>query len=439
VRLAARVAGEDWTVEVEDQGPGIPAEDLPRVFERFFRARPAGGQEIEGNGLGLAIARGIVELHGGRIQAESLQPHGTRFAFWLPLRQMATAKARRIARQLWARDDVRELFEATVEMVAATMDAGIVSLMLVDPDHGDLVIAASYGLEGHHLVGRRTTVRSGVAGAVAAWGRPLLVDNIETDRRFRRLNHPQYRTKSLLCVPIAIEREVLGVVNVNNKHSGDAFDASDLAVLGALAERIGSAVERAIAHPESDRLVQDALHTVRSVTALRRDCLLGGHDLVRRCRATARALGMSAADVDLVGYVASIHDLGMTRLQSQVARSHPLADDARRELASHPEASVEILRPLEYLGSVRDIILSHHERWDGTGYPRQLRGEDIPLGARILAVADAWESMTRGRPWRAALTPEAAADEIRRAAGAQFDPSVVEAFLGAWSLEGGGR
>ena len=79
----------------------------------------------------------------------------------------------------------------------------------------------------------------------------MLVSNIETDRRFRRLNHPQYSTKSLLCVPLRIEGEVLGVVNVNNKASREAFDDSDLAVLVALVERVGSAVERAYAYPDS--------------------------------------------------------------------------------------------------------------------------------------------------------------------------------------------
>lgn len=427
IRVQAGLKGEEWTGAVEDEGPGIPEDEMPRVFERFYRGRQPNDQHSEGSGLGLAIARGIVELHGGRIWVEPMPRGGSRFCIAIPLRQMASLQARRIARQIVGRADLRELFGETVEMVAAAMDAEIVSLMLVDPDAGDLFIAAARGLDGQNLTARRTTVRSGVAGSVAAWGRPVLVDNIETDRRFRRLNHPQYSTKSLLSVPLRVEGEVLGVVNVNNKVSCVAFDENDLAVLVALVERVGSAVERAYAYPDSGRAVAEALEAVRSVTRLRRECLLGSHALVRRARATARELDLSLSDIDVIGYVAAIHDLGMTRLQLELGRG-PLEDDQRHALMQHPEVSVEIIRPLEYLGSVRDLILTHHERWDGTGYPRGLIGEEIPLGGRILAVADAYESMTTGRPYRPATDRVDSLAELRREAGRQFDPRVVEAF-----------
>lgn len=428
VRIAASARGDEWTCTVEDDGPGIPREDLPHVFERFFRARSAGDKENELNGLGLAISRGIAELHGGRIWVQAIEPRGTRFAFAFPLRQLASPRSRRISRQVWGRADLRELLNETVSMIAAAMDAEIVSFMLVDPDHGDLFIAASRGLEGQNLLGRRTTLRSGVAGSVAAWGRPLLVSNIETDRRFSRLNHPQYRTKSLLCVPLRVEGEVLGVLNVNNKNSGEAFNEDDLAVLTALVERVGSAVERACAHPESERVVREAVDAVRSITRLRRDSLLGGGRQVHLARATARELRLADPDVDLIGYVASVHDLGMSRLERQLSKPAALDDAEREAVATHPEISVEIIRPLEYLGTVRDIMLAHHERWDGRGYPRGLKGDEIHVGARILAVVDAYDSMIRGRPYRSPRRPSEAMDELLRGSGKQFDPAVVEAF-----------
>jgi HD-GYP domain-containing protein (c-di-GMP phosphodiesterase class II) len=436
VLVRARAARDEWQCEIEDEGPGIPAEDVPRVFERFFRARQPGEQQVEGTGLGLAIARGIVELHGGRIWVETLTRGGTRFGFALPLRQMASPTARRIARLIVPRKDLRQLFDQTVEMVAAAMDAEIVSLMLVDPERGDLFIVASRGLDGQNLAERRITLRSGVAGSVAAWGRPVLVNNIETDRRFRRLNHPQYSTKSLLSVPLRVETEVLGVLNVNNKASREPFDDNDLSVLVALVERVGSAVERAYAYPDSGEVVAEALEAVRSITRLQRDRLLGSRDLVRLARETARELGVSPTDIDVIGYVAAIHDVGMTRMGEATRRPGPLQDDERQVLMQHPEVSVEILRPLEYLGTVRDLILSHHERWDGSGYPRGLLGEEIPLGGRILAAVDAYESMRGGRPYRPSRTRDEAVAEMRAEAGRQFDPEVVEALVRALDRAG---
>jgi HD-GYP domain-containing protein (c-di-GMP phosphodiesterase class II) len=94
----------------------------------------------------------------------------------------------------------------------------------------------------------------------------------------------------------------------------------------------------------------------------------------------------------------------------------------------HVEIGADLLRPLDAAGTVREIVLSHHEWWDGTGYPRALRGEEIPIGARVLAVVDAWESMTAGRPHRPARKESDARLELERLAGRQFDPRVVEAF-----------
>jgi HD-GYP domain-containing protein (c-di-GMP phosphodiesterase class II) len=140
--------------------------------------------------------------------------------------------------------------------------------------------------------------------------------------------------------------------------------------------------------------------------------------------------------VDVIGYVASIHDLGMVRLEAETGHSGQLDDAQRHALAAHPGVSVEILRPLEYMGVVREYILGHHERWDGTGYPRGLVGDAIPLGSRFLAVVDAWESMTTPRPFRSSREPADAAAELRREAGRQFDAEVVEAFLAVLEREG---
>lgn len=437
--LAGRL--EEFTCTVEDQGPPLPDEDLANVFDHFHRSRrlgppgsPAHARGIAATRLGLAITRGIVELHAGRLWVEQRPATvggvvpGPRFCFTAPVRQTASARARRVARLALGRSDLQPLFDAIVEMVSATLDTAIVSLVLVDPDRGDLFVAASTG-HADPVRGRRTALRTGVAGSVAAWGHPILVQDIETDRRFRRLNHPQYKTKSLLSVPLRVEGEVIGVINANNKSTGEVFDEDDLGVLIMLTERVGSAIERACAYPDNERVVEDALETVRAMTQLKRTLALGGRRYVKRSRSLARALGLSPAEIDVIGYVASIHDLGMVRLEAETRHERALDAEQRDALQSHPETSVEMLRPLEYLGQVREIILAHHERWDGTGYPHGLGGDLIPVGARILAVVDAWESMTASRPWRTALGFSEAVSELRREAGKQFDPEVVESFI----------
>jgi HD-GYP domain-containing protein (c-di-GMP phosphodiesterase class II)/signal transduction histidine kinase len=441
VRLTLSGDEEQWMCVVQDDGPPLPDADLASVFDHFHRVRrtappgtPAAARGPAATRLGLAITRSLVELHAGRLWAE--QPPaivggpvpGPRFCFRAPARQTASPRARRVARQALGRLDLQPLFDAIVEMVGATLESTAVSLVLVDPDRGDLFVAASTGHDGASR-GRRTTLRSGVAGAVAAWGHPLLVEDIETDRRFRRLNHPQYNTKSLLSVPLRVEGEVIGVVNASNKLSGEAFDEDDLALLVMLTERVASAIERACAYPDSERVVDDALDAVRAMTQLKREFALGGRRTVKRARSLARKLDLTPAEVDVIGYVASIHDLGMVRFGPETVHPNHLDEDQRRAVRAHPEVSVEILRPLEYLGQVREIVLAHHERWDGTGYPQGLQGSRIPVGARILAVVDAWDSMTSSRPWRKAVPRDEAVAELRRESGQQFDGEVVEAFV----------
>jgi HD-GYP domain-containing protein (c-di-GMP phosphodiesterase class II) len=114
--------------------------------------------------------------------------------------------------------------------------------------------------------------------------------------------------------------------------------------------------------------------------------------------------------------------------QDSLRRSSALSAEERDQMERHPELGAELLRPLEAVSAVREIVLAHHEWWDGTGYPRRLTGTDIPVGARVLAVVDAFESMTLGRAHRASVSAEEALYEIVRLKGRQFDPEVVEAF-----------
>ena len=162
-----------------------------------------------------------------------------------------------------------------------------------------------------------------------------------------------------------------------------------------------------------------------------RDAGTGDHSRVvgRYAELLARELGLSPARVERVRLAGVLHDIGKIGLSDAVLRKPgPLDEDEWREVRRHPEVGARILGASEY-NDIREWVLAHHERWDGDGYPRRLRGDQIPLEARILAVADAFEAMTSDRTYRAAVGRDAAIDELRRGAGSQFDPEVVRAFL----------
>jgi len=166
-------------------------------------------------------------------------------------------------------------------------------------------------------------------------------------------------------------------------------------------------------------------------------------DRVRLARATARLLGLGESEAGVISFAASVHDVGMGQLGETVVEGvGSLSREERADLERHPEIGANVLEPLDTVGVVRDIVLSHHEWWDGTGYPRGLQGADIPVGARILAVVDAYESMTVGRSHRPPVPPEEARRELNRLKGRQFDPDVVDAFkrvLDGYGNDNGGK
>jgi putative nucleotidyltransferase with HDIG domain len=176
---------------------------------------------------------------------------------------------------------------------------------------------------------------------------------------------------------------------------------------------------------------------VSTITSLARtieakDPYTGGHtERVRDfAMLLARDMGLSQEDLHAVEVGAIIHDIGKIGIPDDIlSKPGRLTDDEFDEMRRHPEISSYIVSELEVPEIVKQMVRSHHERWDGRGYPDGLAGEAIPLAARILAVADTVDAMTSDRSYRAALPIEVAVEEVRKLAGAQFCPAVAETFL----------
>jgi diguanylate cyclase (GGDEF)-like protein/putative nucleotidyltransferase with HDIG domain len=203
------------------------------------------------------------------------------------------------------------------------------------------------------------------------------------------------------------------------KNRARAYEAESL--LRANLEQLAGSPDRAARY-------RAAASLAKAVDA--RDAYTGSHservaDLAGRI---ARRLGAADPEVELTRLAGSLHDLGKLAIPEEILRKpDALSDTERLVLERHPQIG---FRMLESLGvePVAEWVLHHHERWDGRGYPQGLRGEQIPLGARIIFVADAFDAMTSERVYREPLTPRAALEELRRCSGTQFDPAVVEAF-----------
>ena len=432
-RMRIRVFGEGRLarIRVEDTGIGIPREELDKIFDKFYQIDGGLAGKHPGVGLGLSIARSIVEWHGGEIHAESEPGKGSAFTITIPA---TPGDAGVITHAAWdsGRSASEHITRLTVEMIAEVMHARIASLMLVDEEREELYIKAARGLREEVVSGTRLKMGDSIAGWVAKHGIPLLITDVEEDPRFTRRNGHQYETKSLLSVPIKADGRVVGVININNKISCTPFTEDDQALLTSLADRAARAWEHAEAVDLSTDRADEAARALAAIidNSRRARLKLTAGSMATRAVAIGRRLGLSEEDLRALAYVASIHDIGMAQIPAPVLHEPGQLDaETWAQVEQHPARTVEIVSPIEFESRAAELILAHHERLDGRGYPRGLKGEQIPIGARIIAVLDAYESMTLGRPYRQAMTHHEAVAELRRCTGSQFDPKVVEAFV----------
>ena len=403
----------ELTLCVEDTGIGIPAQALDRVFERFDQVDTSPGRARGGVGLGLAICRSIVDSHGGRVHAESEPGQGSRFTAVLPRRTVPRVFVRpRPA----VRPALEEVLRMSVEMVADVMSARVVSILAIEPE-GDLVVEAASGLDDGVVREVRVSAGSGVAGWVAEHRHPVCVSRLHDHGEVAGSGRSHYQSGTFLSVPLEGEDGPLGVLNVTDPSHGGSFHAEECHLLLQLAERVGAAwqsARRADASPDGS-----GQRPLADVTLELRDALEqvgdgnGSAERISTARSLARTLGLTESEIGAISYAASL--------------------DAPTGDGQGPP------RALESMSMSREVALSQHEWWDGTGYPRGLKAADIPVGGRILAVVDAFERMTVGRPHRPARTREAALDQIRRLRGRQFDPAVVDAFERLLPLLDGSR
>ena len=315
--------------------------------------------------------------------------------------------------------------------IKSTMRAEIVSILLLDEETERLVIKASCGLD--EEVAKNTSLKIGekISGWVAQHAQPALVNDIESDPRFAKRSHEKYYTRSLVSVPLMLKGKVIGVVNVNNKETKRAFTFYDLEMLMGICGEASVIVENARLYTA---LRQSYLRTIQSLAEAldAKDRYTRGH-VSRVCDYAikiATELNLSQSEIENISTAAMLHDIGKIGIKETILlKPGKLTDSEYNEIKKHPETSVKIIKPIGLSEEILSIIRHHHEWYNGKGYPKGLIDEKIPIGARILSVADAFDAMVSERPYRKAFTKEGAMEELRKCNSSQFDPEIVETFL----------
>jgi putative nucleotidyltransferase with HDIG domain len=324
---------------------------------------------------------------------------------------------------------------------------------------GEFLTMAARGMDQVNLEGEDFAVSLTIVRRVAESGISVLTTNAQEDPRFEmQLSVVEHNLRSIICVPLKLKDEIIGVIFVDSRMRSGLFGKNDLELLSAFANQAAVAIDNA-------RLIEDLEQANRELRVAFEDLEQANRELTVAYDETVRgwALALELRDQETEGHTQRVTDLtlrlakklGVPEDELEHIRRGALLHDIgkmaipdvvllkpggfnlteRKFMELHPEIAKDMLEKIEFLHPAIDIPYYHHEKWDGSGYPKNLRGENIPFAARIFAVADVWDALTSDRPYRKPLMPEEVRRIIRENSGSHFDPKVVEAFLELDDLE----
>ncbi len=328
-------------------------------------------------------------------------------------------------------DNMRDICSLIVEYATDMLDTKMGSLMLINKNTNMLEIVAARGLSPKVMQTTNVHVGEGIAGMVAREGKTIYCEDIENDVRFMRNSKIRYSTKSFVAVPLKIKNKIIGVLNVNSKRKDKLFSRRDIKLLDILADQAAVAIENIQLYRDLKNMYVGTIKTLAKAIDAKDPFTKGHSEMVMHYSvAIANELNLSEKLVRNIEFAALIHDIGKIGIKDSVLGKPSRLSESEYELIKkHPIIGEQIIAPVEFLTNVAPLVLYHHEHYDGNGYLEGLKGEEIPIGARILNAADSYEAMISDRPYSKSMTKNEAIEELKDKSGRQFDPKVVEAFL----------
>lgn len=326
-------------------------------------------------------------------------------------------------------DQVLDLIIAkAVEMLEC--EAG--SILLCTKDKECLQFSASTSANSKTLTEILIPLSDSLAGTIFTKNTPLVVSDVSHDLRHNASVAAQinFQTRSLLGVPMRIQDRVIGVLEALNKKQG-GFTEEDVKILTAIASQAAVAIENAQLVKALQESYESTLEGWAAALDLR-DKETEGHSqrVTTLTLRLAEQMGLSKEFLTSVRQGALLHDIGKMAVPDHILhKKGPLTEQEQGIMRQHPVNAYNMLYPIAYLRPALDIPFCHHERWDGTGYPRGLKGDEIPLAARIFTVIDIWDALRSDRPYRKAWSEKETLAYIQEQAGKSLDPDVVRHFV----------
>ncbi len=336
-----------------------------------------------------------------------------------------------LAARLAATNDVEEMARMVVEELCGGFGFYLAAIQRLDEDRVLRLVAGSGPLADvmTEFLITEQSVSEGVNGRVARSGATALVSDTRADHDYI-VRDPSTDPRSELSVAIVADGTVWGVVNIEEVEPGVLRDV-DAVLVEALAASFGSAIHRARLVAELEAAFTTTLAALASTVEAKDEYTAShGDDVAMLAERVAAGLSLSSAEVRDVRHAALLHDLGKVAVPSEILlKAGPLTDEEWAVMRSHTVIGAELVERIDAFAHLAPAVRASHERWDGKGYPDRLRGEQIPLAARIIAACDTYDAIVTARPYRAARSPQEAVLELERVAGSQLDRTVVTALV----------
>ena len=338
-----------------------------------------------------------------------------------------------VGKKVGSVSQISNLLERIILMTQHTLHAAASSALLFNDKEQELSFQVSVGPAGKALRQIKLSTQAGIAGWVARNGKPLIINNVAKDQRFNKNVDKMtgFVTKSIICVPMVAHRNIIGVIEVLNKLDGSDFSEQDLETLMSVASTAAISIENARLQ---QTLIDAYKSTIRALAAATdaKDPYTCGHSqrVMEYALLAGTALSFSDEELEVLEYAGILHDIGKIAISDSILnKPGSLTPEEWGIVREHPQIGADIIKEIPFLEKASTLVLHHHERYDGKGYPDGLKGEDIPMGARLLAVADTFDTMTTDRAYRSALPVDYAIGELYCYAGTQFCPVAVKAFV----------
>ncbi|MDD5504975.1 MAG: HD domain-containing protein [Candidatus Omnitrophica bacterium] len=325
---------------------------------------------------------------------------------------------------------IENLLELILQTLIQGTEARSGAIYIVNNEKNRLVMRVSFGVFD-------PAGKTELAMDQGLTGKALGLKTIETasDIKENALARFEYENKlareSIVVSPLICKDDTLGVIILCDKTRGRSFSSDDTALLSNVSAQTAIAIENFLLNEDAEKTYLETV-TALAVAVEAKDPYSRGHidrvsDYAQRL---GREMGLDEEMMKILKNGAVLHDVGKIGVRDEVLKKQgPLNEEEQKEMRQHVIIGVNIIKPIRSMSALSDLVRYHQELYDGTGYPDGLKGEEIPLSARIIKICDAYDAMTTDRPYRKGMSRDDAKKEIEKKSGIEFDPGIVKSFL----------